>query len=617
MHQQVLLDSLPAHLNEFVSVQNYAKYTPRDQAVWRFLLQQLQPQLLVTAHPVYTEGLAQAGISTEYIPCLEEMNARLAVIGWSVVGVDGFIPPEVFMAFQARRILAIATSMRSVEQMLYTPAPDIVHESAGHAPFLIDVDYAEFLQRFGEVGMKVLNHKQDQVVVDAIRQLSIIKGQVDVDACEIDVAESRLQTAVDANQQLSEAALLARLHWWTVEYGLVGTVDDYKIYGAGLLSSMGESQRCLDDNNVTKRLLTLACLQQPYDITRQQPQLFVTHSCRHLCQVLEAMAAGLAQTQGGLTGVEAAIDSGSVATLLYSSGLQVSGLISEKRCDAMGNLIYVSTQGATQLSFADQQLPNHSIEAHPQGFGSPVGYVSGFKRCLSDYSIDELRVVGLKVGKWVSLEFVSGISLQGRLVDITRRQQKNVLLSFIDCRVKSDAGEVLFDPAWGRFDMAVGATIDSVFGGAADLSLYAQTDADAYGSPFRQEQAPGQVVSRAMYVGVDSAGYDEKIDASKEPHNVQSGYARVRQLREAVGSFERRTADIHDLAQQLLTSYSGEWLLMFEVYELLMDVREYGRNSSRAEAVRDCLLSRPPQDPELAAVLLQAIKRLEERHELG
>jgi phenylalanine-4-hydroxylase len=615
MHQQVLLDSLPAHLKVFVSVQNYAMYTPRDQAVWRFLLQQLQPQLLVTAHPVYTQGLAQAGISTEYIPCLEEMNARLAVIGWSVVGVDGFIPPEIFMAFQARRILAIATTMRSVEQMLYTPAPDIVHESAGHAPFLIDVDYAEFLQRFGEVGMKVLNHKQDQVVVDAIRQLSIIKGQVDVDACEIAAAESRLQTAVDANQQLSEAALLARLHWWTVEYGLVGTVDDYKIYGAGLLSSMGESQRCLDDSNVTKRLLTLACLQQPYDITRQQPQLFVTHSCRHLCQVLEAMAAGLAQTQGGLIGVEAAIDSGSVATLLYSSGLQVSGLIAEKRCDAMGNLIYVSTQGATQLSFADQQLPNHSIEAHPQGFGSPVGYVSGFKRCLSDYSIDELRFVGLNVGEWVSLEFVSGISLQGRLVDITRRQQKNVLLSFIDCRVKNDAGEVLFDPAWGRFDMAVGATIDSVFGGAADLSPHAQSEAD--GRSFGQAQAPRQVVSRAMYVGDDSVGNDEEVDASKAPHNVQSGYARVRQLREAAVSCERRAADIHDLAQQLLTFYSGEWLLMFEVYELLMDSREYCRNSSKAKAVRDCLLSRPPQDPELAAVLLRAIKRLEKRHELG
>jgi phenylalanine-4-hydroxylase len=490
MHQQVLLDSLPAHLKVFVRVQNYAMYTPRDQAVWRFLLQQLQRQLSVTAHPVYTEGLAQAGISTEYIPCLEEMNAHLAPIGWGVVGVDGFIPPAVFMAFQARRVLAIATSMRSIEQMLYTPAPDIVHESAGHAPFLIDVDYAEFLQRFGQVGMKVLTRKQDQSVVDAIRQLSIIKGQADVSACEIDAAESRLRTAVDANQQLSEAALLARLHWWTVEYGLVGAIDEYKIYGAGLLSSLGESQHCMDDNKVSKRVLTLACLKQPYDITRQQPQLYVTHSCRHLCQVLEDMAAGLAQSRGGLASVQAAIDSGTVATLLFSSGLQVSGLISEARCDAMGNLIYVSTGGATQLSFADQQLSNHGIDAHARGFGSPVGHVSGFKRCLSDYSIDELRFVGLKMGKRVRLDFVSGVSLQGKLVDITRQQQKNVLLSFTDCRVQNEAGEVLFDPEWGAFDMAVGATIDSVFGGAADPVLYAPIDADE--SPSEQGFEQGQ-----------------------------------------------------------------------------------------------------------------------------
>lgn len=610
MRQQALLDSLPMHLGTYVKVQNYAMYTPRDQAVWRFLLQQLQRQLLVTAHPVYTQGLAQAGISTEYIPCLEEMNVRLESIGWGVVGVDGFIPPAVFMAFQARRILAIATSMRSVEQMLYTPAPDIVHESAGHAPFLIDVDYAEFLQRFGEVGMKVLTRKQDQVVYEAIRYLSRVKEQVDVSANDIEVAEARLQTAVDANQQLSEAALLARLHWWTVEYGLVGTVDDYKIYGAGLLSSLGESQHCLDDNKVNKRLLTLACLQQPYDITRQQPQLYVTHSCRHLCQVLEAMAAGLAQSRGGLTGAQAAIDSGTVATLLYSSGLQVSGLISRVHCDAMGNLIYVHTRGATQLSFADQQLPNHSTEAHAQGFGSPVGHVSGFKRCLSDYSVDELRFVGLNIGERVSLEFVSGISLQGRLVDIIRRQQKNVLLSFADCCVQNDVGEVLFDPKWGVFDMAVGATVDSVFGGAAEPGLFAQTRAHA--SLVEQGQAAG--IARAACMGdiVDDGGA-----ALNEVCNVQSAYARIRYLRELTESDESKTAHVHSLVQQLLMSYSAEWLLMFEVYEVLLGGRHYHRHGSETDAVRSCLRMHAPQDLELAAVLLRAITTLEKRHELG
>jgi phenylalanine-4-hydroxylase len=619
MHQQLLLDSLPAHLKVFVRLQNYAMYTPRDQAVWRFLMQQLQRQLLVTAHPVYTKGLAQAGISTEYIPCLEEMNASLAPIGWGVVGVDGFIPPAVFMAFQARRILTIATSMRSVDQMLYTPAPDIVHEAAGHAPFLIDVDYAEFLQRFGQVGMKVLTRKQDQAVYEAIRQLSIIKGQVDASVCDINAAETRLQTAVDANQQLSEAALLARLHWWTVEYGLVGTLGDYKIYGAGLLSSLGENQHCLDDSKVSKRLLTLACLQHAYDITREQPQLYVTHSCRHLCQVLEDMAAGLAQSRGGLASVEAAIDSGTVATLLYGSGLQVSGLISEARCDVMGNLIYVSTRGPTQLSFADQQLPNHSAKVHAQGFSSPVGHVSDFKRCLSDYSIDELRAVGISLGEMVSIEFVSGISLQGRLVDITRRQQKNVLLSFSDCRVQNEAGEALFEPEWGVFDMAVGATIDSVAGGAADPGLYAQIN--TLESPSEQEQALAQGVARAACASVDGAVdgvlKDESVEASAEVHDVQGAYARIRYWREVAELVKPTTADVHGLVQHLLTSYSGEWLLMFEVYEWLLGGLDNRRQGGQADAVRSCLQAQLPQNQELAAVLLRAINTLEKRYELG
>jgi phenylalanine-4-hydroxylase len=610
MRQQALLDSLPAHLKVFAKVQDYAMYTTRDQAVWRFLLQQLQAQLLASAHPVYTDGLAQAGISTEYIPCLEEMNARLASIGWGVVGVDGFIPPAAFMAFQARRILAIATSMRSVEQMLYTPAPDIVHESAGHAPFLIDVDYAEFLQRFGEVGMKVLTRQQDQAVYDAIRYLSISKGQSDVSVYDVELAETRLQTAVDANQQLSEAALLARLHWWTVEYGLVGTVDDYKIYGAGLLSSLGESQHCLDDNKVDKHLLTLACLQQPYDITCEQPQLYVTHSCRHLCQVLADMAAGLAQSRGGLEGVQAAIDSGTVATLLYSSGLQVSGLIADVRCDVMGNVIYVNTRGGTQLSFADQQLPNHSVEAHVSGFGSPVGHISGFRRCLSDYSIDELRFVGIAVGERVNLDFVSGISLQGRLVDIKRYQQKNVLLSFADCCVRSNDGEVLFDPSWGMFDMAVGATIDSVFGGAADPGQYAPVnDSD---SPSELVMAP--VASRAACLLVDGNVNSASAKSSLLESSLLQSYARIRLLREAVVP---SAADIQHLVHNLLLSHSNEWLLMFEAYELLLGCQEKCDHGELLVTVSQCLHTQPPQDPELAAVMLRAMKTLEATHELG
>jgi phenylalanine-4-hydroxylase len=150
MTQQQIIDSLPAHLRPFVATQDHgAHYTPRDHAAWRFLLRRLRAQLAATAHPVYLEGLEKTGIRVDHIPSIDEMNRCLHALGWRAVVVDGFIPPAIFMEFQARRILVIALDMRSVEHLLYTPAPDIVHESAGHAPFLVDIDYAEFLQRFG------------------------------------------------------------------------------------------------------------------------------------------------------------------------------------------------------------------------------------------------------------------------------------------------------------------------------------------------------------------------------------------------------------------------------------------------------------------------------------
>jgi phenylalanine-4-hydroxylase len=82
------------------------------------------------------------------------MNARLGRVGWAAVAVRGFIPPAVFTELQSRRVLAIAADVRTHEHIEYTPAPDIVHESAGHAPFIADPRYAEYLQRCGEVGFR-------------------------------------------------------------------------------------------------------------------------------------------------------------------------------------------------------------------------------------------------------------------------------------------------------------------------------------------------------------------------------------------------------------------------------------------------------------------------------
>ena len=100
-----------------------------------------------------------------------------------------FLPPAVFMEFQALKVLPIAVDMRSFAQMLYTPAPDIVHESAGHAPFIADVDYAEFLQRFGELGMRAVATRQDMDAYLAVRRLSVIKQRTDTTPEEIAKAE--------------------------------------------------------------------------------------------------------------------------------------------------------------------------------------------------------------------------------------------------------------------------------------------------------------------------------------------------------------------------------------------------------------------------------------------
>ena len=253
-------------------------------------MKHLTRQLEHSAHPVYMEGLRRTGIALDHIPSIAEMNQCLAKLGWRAVVVDGFIPPAIFMELQALKVLVIALDMRSVEHIFYTPAPDILHESAGHAPFIVDIDYAEFLQSFGEVGMKAIATRADLEQYEAVRKLSILKESPDASDAEISAAEAELQRLAERDEQPSEAALLTRLHWWTVEYGLVGSLNDYRIFGAGLLSSLGESANCLDDSAVKKIPLTVNAVLTPYDITREQPQLFVTRSCKHLSQVLEEFA---------------------------------------------------------------------------------------------------------------------------------------------------------------------------------------------------------------------------------------------------------------------------------------------------------------------------------------
>src|SRR5215471_12273505 len=215
--------TIPGHLRRFIVRQDYEKYTEQDQAVWRFVVLQTHARLLRTAHESYAHGFAAAGISVDRIPRIDEMNELLGRFGWGAVCVDGFIPPRAFQAFQARGILPIAADIRTSKHLTYTPAPDIIHEAAGHAPFLAEPRYARYVRRIGEVARRAFGTPADRDVYDAIHLLSEVKEDPASTAADVRRAEEALATAGSRVTVTSESAKVARLYWWTAEYGLVGT----------------------------------------------------------------------------------------------------------------------------------------------------------------------------------------------------------------------------------------------------------------------------------------------------------------------------------------------------------------------------------------------------------
>ena len=527
---------LPRHLRQFVAEQDYeTRYSARDHAVWRFVMGQLVKQLQSSAHPVYFDGLLKTGVSLDAIPSIDDMNVCLARLGWRAIVVDGFIPPQAFMELQSLRVLAIALDMRSVHNIEYTPAPDIIHEAAGHAPIIADVEYSEYLQRFGEVGMKAIYNQYDLDLYEAVRELSIVKESADSSDLAISEAQNRLDDLVSNPGQPSELALLTRLHWWTVEYGLVGSTNDYSIFGAGLLSSLSESLLCMDDHKVEKLALTVDAINTPYDITTQQPQLYVTKSCRHLTQILDEYAQTMCYQTGGATSLQSAIDAGVVTTAKMSSGITLSGQFKHLTTNAIGEVIYMGTKGPSQLAFNGEQLEGHGIDYHATGFSSPVGRICNLMKPLETASAYELQEMRILRGEQTTLNFLSGVTVSGVLKSIYRHHGVNMLMTFEDCTVTGPHDELLFEPAWGVYDMVVGESVDSVYAGSADPANY-----DVY--PAASSSKTGAASNEATEIAL---------------------YQKVANLTATEQTRQDQTAD--QIAVEALQQYPNEWLLLVEL----------------------------------------------------
>ncbi|PYJ90693.1 MAG: aromatic amino acid hydroxylase [Verrucomicrobia bacterium] len=513
--------SLPKHLLQFAVDQRYDEYTSVDHAVWRFIMRQNTFFLKEYAHKVYFQGLLDTGISFERIPRIQEMNDILGKIEWGAVAVDGFIPPAAFMEFQAYKVLVIACDMRQIHHIEYTPAPDIVHEAAGHAPIIVDREYSNYLQRFGEVGAKAMQSRKDFELYEAIRHLSILKELPNSDPKEVEEATREVEERFANLGEPSEMALLSRLHWWTVEYGLIGTLENPKIYGAGLLSSIGESVSCLEPK-VKKLWYSIDAANQPFDITTKQPQLFVCRDFQHLRDVLEEFAGKMAYRIGGLEGLNKAVECKRAATAEYSSGLQVTGIFTEVLTDAAGQPIYLRTTGETALAYNYKQLEGHGKDRHAEGFGAPIG---------------NWKETPLREGENAKLEFASGVTVIGRVERLVRQDGKLILVTFSNCTAKL-GDRVLFDPAWGEYDMAVGERVTSVFNGPADKDAYLEV----------------ALVPKERTIKVPSDAKRKKLENIRER---KVGYERLGEI------WETQQAE-----------HADDWLLSMEIFELLDDAGE-------------------------------------------
>jgi phenylalanine-4-hydroxylase len=235
-------DNLPAFRG-----QDYGSYSTESHEVWSLLYTRRVEALERTASRVFLEGLARIGLAPDRVPDLADVNRRLnASTGWNAVGVDGFIPAAQFFRCLSRRRFPTTLGVRPRAQLDYLPEPDIFHDVFGHVPLHADPVFADFLQRFGAL-------------------------------------------AADARTE-EETLQMARLFWFTVEFGLIREQGEVRIYGSGLISSHGDAANALSAACERRPFSVDAVIAQSVEIDHLQNVLFVVESFDQLFDAVEELA---------------------------------------------------------------------------------------------------------------------------------------------------------------------------------------------------------------------------------------------------------------------------------------------------------------------------------------
>ena len=216
--------------------QDWPAYTAREHATWDTLFCRQSAQLQTRAAPEFLAGIDFLKLSKPGIPDFDELNANLSnATGWRVVAVPGLVPDTVFFDHLANRRFVAGRFIRKPDQLDYLEEPDIFHDVFGHVPLLANPIFAHYMEAYGKGGQRAMQ-----------------RGMVEK---------------------------FARLYWYTVEFGLIDAGDGLKIYGAGIVSSYGESAFSLDDPSPHRLAFdTLRTMRTPYRIDDYQQNYFVIES---------------------------------------------------------------------------------------------------------------------------------------------------------------------------------------------------------------------------------------------------------------------------------------------------------------------------------------------------
>ena len=229
--------------------QIWDSYSETDHATWSQLLNQIKPALEGRACSSYLKHLQQLNFD-QFIPRFTDINAQLAEkTGWKIVAVDGLLSDADFFTHLAHRQFPVSWWIRSQHQMDYLPEPDLFHDLVGHVPMLFEPQYAQAVELFGKKALSLLRIDPPLVLP------------------------------------------LARLYWFTVEFGLIQEKHHTRIMGAGILSSKGESEFSLDPSTPRQILDIEKAIRSDYRIDQYQDSYFVAKSLEQVFQAIDSMTA--------------------------------------------------------------------------------------------------------------------------------------------------------------------------------------------------------------------------------------------------------------------------------------------------------------------------------------